>query len=248
MKLFKWDPVTDYDLAGYKLKANSYTDGTWDQATQLTDKLIKRTDYETNQLPKGTYKIFLKSVDTSGNESGSFSSTTLTVDPAAALYHAATDCFALSWSGTISGGTLNVTENIIEPTTTARTNYIPWSDWDPWTEYTAWSDMADATTAWSAWETWSGMTAWETAAPDIADNIVYEHVTDAGSSVTFRPLIFCQAIGTIQIEIADSADNVTYSSYTDYTTDQITNRYLKTKVTISGPEPLLTGLNIQLNV
>lgn len=246
MKLFKWDRVNDYDLAGYMLRASSYTSASWAESTPLTDKLIRRTDYETEQLPKGEYLIHLKSVDTSGNESESSSTVVTTVDPPASSFHSAVDCFALSWSGTLSSGTVNG-NNIIDADTTPRTNFVPWSDWNPWDEFASWDDMQDASTAWSAWLEWQDMVTWGTAAGDIAAPIVYEHVTDAGSSVTFRPLIFCQGVGTIAIEIAHSPDDVTYSSFEDYTTNSITDRYLKTKVTISGPSPLLTGLNIQLN-
>lgn len=62
-------PVTDVDLAGYKLRFNYSQDTWWDYAAALHDGLITESPYTLERLPVGECTVMVKAVDTSGNES-----------------------------------------------------------------------------------------------------------------------------------------------------------------------------------
>jgi hypothetical protein len=62
-------PVTDIDLAGYRLRFNYGQDTWWDYAADLHDGLITESPYTLERMPTGECTVMVKAVDTTGNES-----------------------------------------------------------------------------------------------------------------------------------------------------------------------------------
>lgn len=68
--VFRWNQVADVDLAGYEIRYGPLTETSWEDATPLT-KVTKGTTITSAAIPPGTWRTYIKAVDTSGNYSAS---------------------------------------------------------------------------------------------------------------------------------------------------------------------------------
>lgn len=66
-----WPSVSDIDLAGYIIKYSVLSNTSWDNAIFLTD-ITRTTNWTNANLPQGNWRLFVKAIDTSGNESVNF--------------------------------------------------------------------------------------------------------------------------------------------------------------------------------
>jgi len=64
-----WTPVSDLDLAGYRIRFLYGTSRNWGAATPLHDGLVIGSTYRMTSALYGTVSLLIKAVDTTGNES-----------------------------------------------------------------------------------------------------------------------------------------------------------------------------------
>lgn len=67
--ILNWTPVTNIDVAGYKIRFNYGENTWWPTATPLHEGLITETPFDLVNRPSGLVTILIKAVDTTGNES-----------------------------------------------------------------------------------------------------------------------------------------------------------------------------------
>ncbi len=69
--LFTWSPVPEADIAGYKIRAKSGRNYTWDDLADLHSGLLSSSPWQVHRfsLPYGSFVAAIVAVDTSGNES-----------------------------------------------------------------------------------------------------------------------------------------------------------------------------------
>ena len=68
--VFRWSQVADVDVAGYEIRYGPQTETSWEDATALT-KVTKGTTITSAAIPPGSWRTYIKAVDTSGNFSAS---------------------------------------------------------------------------------------------------------------------------------------------------------------------------------
>ncbi len=71
--IMKWTQVADVDLAGYEIRYGAVSISTYENATPLTS-VTRGTNVTSADLPPGTWTVFIKAVDTSGNYSANAAS------------------------------------------------------------------------------------------------------------------------------------------------------------------------------
>lgn len=64
-----WTPVSDLDVAGYKIRFLYGTSRNWGTATPLHEGLVVGSSYTMTTKPYGVVSLLIKAVDTTGNES-----------------------------------------------------------------------------------------------------------------------------------------------------------------------------------
>lgn len=64
-----WTPVSDADVAGYRLKFQFGVNRSWGDANALHNGLVTESPFDLQIVPSGATTLMLKAVDTSGNES-----------------------------------------------------------------------------------------------------------------------------------------------------------------------------------
>jgi len=105
----------------------------------------------------------------------------------------------------------------------------------PYQTVTGWL-VADGAGTWASLPaTWSGWTVWNTAPKS---PITYIRDIDAGVVTKFVPLVTVSAEGTVVIEEQHSSDGVAYTAYA-MAGVQIEARYVRIRVTVSGPYPII---------
>jgi hypothetical protein len=105
-------------------------------------------------------------------------------------------------------------------------------------------DPADSTTWATSPATWDAWTSWIMVP---STSITYDHtVIDVGAVVKFTPVISAVASGAQTITVSTSSDNITYSSYVA-AGSQVTARYIKVRLNVTGTFPTVTSMNIMLN-
>lgn len=67
--ILSWSPVSNIDLAGYKIKFNYGQNTWWDGAAELHSGLITESPFDLVTRPAGLVTLLIKAVDTTGNES-----------------------------------------------------------------------------------------------------------------------------------------------------------------------------------
>lgn len=67
--ILNWTPVTNIDVAGYKIRFNYGENTWWPTATPLHEGLITETPFDLVNRPSGLVTVLIKAVDTTGNES-----------------------------------------------------------------------------------------------------------------------------------------------------------------------------------
>lgn len=66
--VFKWNQVSDLDLAGYEIRYGGANVTSWEDGTPLTS-VTRGTSVTSADVPPGTWTFYVKAVDTSGNYS-----------------------------------------------------------------------------------------------------------------------------------------------------------------------------------
>lgn len=211
---FAWVMASDpdevpRDLAGFRVRYGP-TGYTWDQLNDIADGLWQSSPTDAIEPPAGEWRIGIKAVDTSGNESRN--ATFVTVDlgepplPGAAF---SLDERAAGWPGTKTGCTVGSDGGL-------EANDI--ATWATLSTY--------GVTTWDTWPRW-------VVAP--TSPIVYEsQVLDAGAEIAFAPDCLATGLGLLTIELAWSSDGVTYTDWADVAdvrVREVTARYLKARVT-----------------
>lgn len=202
---FTWDyPAPPIDHGGFKIFYKLGIGQVRANMTLLHSEPTIASPYETNQLAAGTYTFAIVAVDSTGNESTPVYIETTLGDPRLAGVIAAEYPRQANWPGTKTDCWRDVNNNIL----IAR-------DTKTW---------ADSFPTWAAWTAW---------ARTPVSTIVYEHpVIDIGAVAPFTPLISAVAVGTQNIQVATSNDNVTYTAFA--APAFVTARYIKVRLTITG--------------
>lgn len=128
-----WTVVTNPDLAGYRIKYQTGTSQSWGDAIPLHAGLLTDSPYMMNPRPAGPVTIMIKAVDTSGNESTNPAYIVTDLgDPDVANVIVQFDRKAAIWPGSLSGGTIdgsnNLAANSITPLMWGDPNANMWSE------------------------------------------------------------------------------------------------------------------------
>lgn len=91
---------------------------------------------------------------------------------------------------------------------------------------------------WDDLTTWTAFTSW---LQDAVTPLVYEESYDAGAVISFTPRITATVIGTATYEISYSVDGVSWSAWQS-PLNAITARYLKYRVSVDGPGPVIQSI------
>jgi hypothetical protein len=219
---FSWTLNTvDPDVAGYKIRFSTTLTDDWEDMTALHDGLLLSSPWETNLLNAGTYRFGIKTVDTSGNESSvaKYMQATLEDSPASSILAAFYPRLE-GWPGTITNGYVLPNSNDIEST-----------------DSTTWDDLATDAPTWDDFLEW-GLDG---------DPLTYQFSDiDFGAVITFRPIISAQADGSITYQIDYSSDGSTWNGWTTPTGD-ITCRYLRCRITVTGTAPRIQSMTILID-
>lgn len=209
---------------GYRIRYKLGSGHAWEdlngEVTDFALGLLTQSPYETNRLAAGAYTFGIKAVDSSGNESRN----------------------AMLISGTLGDPRLegalvqhNVRSQGFPGTKTDchvdNQGYLQANGTKTWEDFTA-----DGVT-WGTWTKWNLVPA---------NPISYEHsAMDLGEAVTFRPLVTVEGTGTPTITESHSDDDSTYTAFAPLA-GQVTARYIKFKVSMAAPEPVITNIRIIL--
>jgi len=184
----------------------------WSTMTVLSDSdtYYTASPVEANAPTSGTYTFACRSMDTSGNLSPYLLQTITLPDRRLGSVYAEYDEAADGWNGSKTGCAVNPDGQLESIDTTT------WS----------------ATPA--SWATW---TRWNFAP---TSPIVYETAArDLGAEITGQISSDIDADGSIAVELATSADGVSWSGW-GTTSGSITTRYIKLRLTLTatGPDPV----------
>lgn len=103
----EWTPVSNWRLAGYKLRYQYGSSTDWGSATPLFNGLLTETAYLAYGLPSALVTVMVKAVDTVGNESLNATYVQLnTTDTLLANVVEVIDFKADGWPGTITNATI----------------------------------------------------------------------------------------------------------------------------------------------
>jgi hypothetical protein len=211
-------PSLPPDFAGYKIRFRSGTWSNWSDLNPLHDGLIRTTPYETNQIGAGNYTFAIKAVDDSGNESVNAKFIVGQLgDPRLAGVIFQSQAHTRGWDGI-------KTDCFVESDTgnLVANDALTWAGTSDWTAYDRWNKTP-------------------------ATSITYEDsVIDLNGLVTFNPLVYVVADGTVVVNAASSVDNITWTPFAAIT-GAITARYLKVKIEITGILPQVTSMNVLIN-
>lgn len=109
-----WTPVTDADLAGYRIRYQPGTLISWGDSIPMHDGLVTETPFEMLVMPAGTTTIMIKAVDTSGNESQNPAIIVTDLgDPEVANIVETFDRKAAGWPGTLTNGTVDGSADLV---------------------------------------------------------------------------------------------------------------------------------------
>lgn len=205
------------DVDGYKIRYSTGLNDAWEDMTPLHIGLLVSSPWETNLLNAGTYRFAIKTVDTSKNES------------AVARYMIATledspvSSIILSRYPRLEGWPGTITNGYVLP-------YGEIESTDP----TSWNDLpAD----WDSWTSW-GING---------DDLTYQYQDiDLGAEVTFRPVLSAQVNGNITYEIDYSLDGSVWAGW-QLPTGDITARYLRCRIKVTGTDPRIQSMSILLD-
>lgn len=184
----------------------------WSTMTVLSDSdtYYTASPVEANAPTSGTYTFACRSMDTSGNLSPYLLQTITLPDRRLGSVYAEYDEAADGWNGSKTGCAVNPDGQLESIDTTT------WS----------------ATPAsWATWARWN-------FAP--TSPIVYETAArDLGAEITGQISSDIDADGSIAVELATSADGVSWSGW-GTTSGSITTRYIKLRLTLTatGPDPV----------
>ena len=218
---FSWTVnTTDLDAAGYKIRFSTNLTDEWGAMTPLHVGLLTASPWETNLLNAGTYRFAIKTVDTSGNESAIAKYMTATLEDSPVSSILASFYPRLEgWPGTITNGYI-----------------LPYGDIEA-TDPTTWDDLATAAPSWDDWTDWA----------IAGDDLTYQYTDiDLGSELTFRPVITAQVDGAITYQIDFSTDGIAWNGWTT-PADDITCRYLRARIIVTGTGPRIQSMSILLD-
>lgn len=116
---FKWDQVSDVDLAGYELRYSSQSAFSWGDAIALT-KITKGTLVTNTGLPPGTWRVAVKAFDTSGNESATETTFDITLSNTNSIIYSVNE--GPSWSGTLTNFILHQNTGRLVPDSNSLAN------------------------------------------------------------------------------------------------------------------------------
>lgn len=214
---FTWTIATDVDdiprdLAGFRVRYGP-VGYTWDQLTPLHAGLWQSSPTDSIDPPAGTWKIGIKAVDTSGNESRNATFVTRDLGepplPGAAF---TLDERVNGWPGTKTGCVV---------ASTGALESIDLATWDTLASLGA-----------ATWDTWPRWFLSPTSP------ISYEsEALDAGVVFEFSPDCLVTGDGTLTVELAWSDDDVTYSDWMPAAEARIRlveARYLKARITCAS--------------
>ena len=211
-RLYEWDLGTyPPDVVGVLIRYGlSAPDPAWEDLTPLTDgPLPIATPYESSQPAAGAWRFGIKMIDSAGNESTNAVMVDVDIGDAPSVESLVTvDARALGWPGTKSSCHVAQSGPILE---------------------------ADDSSTWSSLTTWTAWTLWNNTP---ASPISYTHdPIDIGAVVDSVPTLTLGAFGPTTAEFRHSDDNVTWSSWVNYTTvagQTVRARYHQWRVTTTA--------------
>ncbi len=191
IRLIKWDPLTVPDRRGVEIRAKSGTssdaNGDWASATPLHFGFLTEGVLETGQMAKGTWTIFARGFDTSGNESTNV--TAFQVDlpdpPLGSVLLQINERLQTptAWPGTITGGYISAGLEILQART-STINDLP-------------ATIAELPSTINAIGTSAGTLVYETGWFDVGEDTDFEPVVqvDHNNSVTKEMMVRTEAEG-----------------------------------------------------
>jgi len=206
------------DLDGARIRYFLGTTSDWAAMTPLHTGLLKAFPFETNQLAAGTYTFAAKNVDEAGNESAAaIFITTVTIG-----------------DPRIAGSIEDLKE---EPTWTGTKTDCSLDGATGWLVADSSGTWSSLPSTWDAWNSWIGTPK---------SPITYVRLIDIGVVTTFTPLVTTIVDGSQTIEEQHSDDGSGYSSYA-VVGPQLTARYIRIRVTVTGAFPKIKAERIILS-
>jgi hypothetical protein len=205
-------PPVDWLGAQIRYLAGTHASPDWDSMTVLSEQDTHYTasPIEVNVPPAGTYTFACKSVDRSGNLSPYRLQTITLPDRRLGSVFDEWDEFIDGWAGTLTDCLINAS-GYIEAIDTTTWSTTP-SDWDSWTR---WNQNP------------SSPIYYETPARDL------------GGVVTGQISVVLDADGSTTVELATSADGISWSSWGSVS-GTFSAQWIKLRVTVTatGPQPV----------
>jgi hypothetical protein len=202
---------------GYRIRYFLGSTSDWGAMTALHTGLLTSSPYETSDLNAGTYTLAIKAVDSSGNEStnATFIAAAALPDPPLAGALLLRDDYALGFPGTRTN-CFRDTDGTLRATSSQTWSNLPG----------AWSSLP---------ATWDGI---------LTNNSPITYVTqtiDLSADLLIKPIVTVIATGTQTVEMRTwkngESEPGTWSAIA-----QVTARYIKIRVQVSGSTPIISAL------
>ncbi|MFV1982993.1 MAG: hypothetical protein ACC657_05570 [Thiohalomonadales bacterium] len=199
------------DFAGYEIRAALGTNLAWENLTPLHSGLISKLPYETNQLVAGSYTAGIKAVDTTGNKS----TNALLINSDLGSPRLASSILTVDYKADCFPDTKVNCYVDLNCSLLAIDNFT-------WANFATNSPII----TWANWLTWTN---------NPNTTISYESLpVDLGSVLQFTPLLSALSNATtLLLEESHSDDDITYTAFA-VAGQQVSGRYLKTKITATN--------------
>tara|TARA_B100002019_G_scaffold111531_1_gene95943 strand:- start:2987 stop:6427 length:3441 start_codon:yes stop_codon:yes gene_type:complete len=240
---FLFTAPADKDVKGFIIKVSTNANATWDNMDAIHTGHLTVSPFETKSLQAGTYKMSIRTLDTSNNLSNELTllNQVVTDDPNVDILNAYYPKL-LGWTnvGTITNGSVNISNEI---------DSVAGSDGE-------WQDLGS--------KTWAQYTQWGFASSTVTYTA---NGFEFGTALTFRPIIQASVIGTASTTIQYVPESVSgnsgYSS-SDYgalvngtfvsgassnitATNQITAKAIKFSTTVTGVNATIQTIGLLLD-
>jgi len=203
------------DLAGFRIRYKTGTNGTWEEMTDLSSGLVVMSPLETNALEAGDYLFGIKAVDWSGNESTAMRAIVGSLgDPRMGQAIYAVNARP-TWPGTKTGCHVEGSQLVANDQTT----------WD------------GLPATWDQWTTWFPN--------PLAQLTYEHPAIDLGSALQVTMIATAVATGTAVITMNTSTDNQNWSGWVSLGMVKAQYIKIKVVVTDNtSPPPTLSSLSI----
>lgn len=220
--VFKWDQVTDVDLAGYEIRYVTQSAATnWGDGIRLTS-ITRGTNVTSVDVPDGDWTFMIKAIDTSGNQSVTATTADLSIVSDYDVVSVTEESPA--WAGTLTN-MIKLFDNTLMP-----------DDQNTMDSYNTWADFE------SALPTPYADSYYEIAVPI---DMLFDTVVRVWALMqsTIHPLDLT-GLADPHADISYSLDGGSYNAFAQWSIGTINARYVKLRVHVitSVGIPIISGM------